>query len=85
MDYKINFKKSAIKDLKTIDKNICQSILSEIQKLSENPRPFGYKKLHNRDNYFRIRINNYRVIYQVQEQELIISVIKIGHRKDVYS
>lgn len=58
-------------------------IKSAIIKLSDNPRPIGSKKLKGRDGY-RIRIGNYRVIYEIFDTQLIINIINIGHRKDIY-
>ncbi|TAE38673.1 MAG: hypothetical protein EAY66_03650 [Sphingobacteriales bacterium] len=52
-------------------------------KLTENPRPKGYKKLNGREGY-RIRTGNYRIIYNIFNSELLIDIIILGHRKDVY-
>ncbi len=51
--------------------------------LSKNPRPNGFKKLKGRDGY-RIRVGNYRIIYNIFEKEVVIDIITIGHRKDIY-
>jgi mRNA interferase RelE/StbE len=51
--------------------------------LGKNPRPVGYKKLKGRDGY-RIRVANYRIIYEIIDQQLIVEVIALGHRKDIY-
>jgi mRNA interferase RelE/StbE len=58
-------------------------IVKAIQGLSKNPRPVGYKKLTGRQGY-RIRIGNYRVIYNIEDKILTVFVIDIGHRKDIY-
>ncbi|MDR0733603.1 MAG: type II toxin-antitoxin system RelE/ParE family toxin [Dysgonamonadaceae bacterium] len=55
-----------------------------IDSLENNPRPFGYKKLKNYDNNYRIRVGVYRVIYRIEDRELIVEVIKIEHRSKVY-
>ena len=62
---------------------IADPILNAISELENNPRPQGFKKLKGRDGY-RIRIGNYRIIYKIFEKELVIDVITLGHRKDVY-
>lgn len=51
--------------------------------LAENPRPFGFRNLKGREGY-RIRVGNYRIIYDIFDDELVIDVIQLGHRKDVY-
>ncbi|WP_194976607.1 type II toxin-antitoxin system RelE family toxin [Aquiflexum lacus] len=57
--------------------------LLSITNLKENPRPFGYKKLKGREG-FRIRTGDYRIIYEIFDSDLIIDVIALGHRKDIY-
>ena len=63
--------------------NITWPIIEAISGLEQNPRPVGYKKLKGRDGY-RIRVANYRIIYEIIDQQLIVEVIALGHRKDIY-
>jgi mRNA interferase RelE/StbE len=84
MSYQIEIKKVAVKFLKQIPEKISNKILIEIDALAENPYPPGYKKLKDTDNEYRIRIGDYRVIYSIYNEKLIIEIIKIAHRKDVY-
>ena len=81
--YKVNFSKKASKSLQDISESFYSNIKKSILSLSQNPRPFGYKKLKNREAY-RIRVGNYRVIYEIFDTELIIDIIDLGHRKDIY-
>ena len=81
--YKITFTKLAFKELSKIPEPFYLKIKSAIIQLSDNPRPIGSKKLKGRDGY-RIRIGNYRVIYEIFDTQLIINIINIGHRKDIY-
>ena len=81
--YKIEIKKSAIKELNSIPQKDIQKIITKIHFLSSNPKPQGCTKLTNREDY-RIRVGNYRIIYSINEDILIITVIKIGHRKEIY-
>ena len=83
--YKIIFQKSAGKALEKIPNSISERILLKINTLKENPYPQGVKKLVGSDSLYRIRIGEYRVIYSVFQQILTIEIIRIGHRKDVYS
>lgn len=52
--------------------------------MAENPRPSGVVKLENTDNQYRIRVGNYRVLYEIQDDVLIVKVVRVGHRRDVY-
>jgi mRNA interferase RelE/StbE len=81
--YKITFKKSVTKDLKSVSKSDIKKILLKIDSLTEDPRREGAVKLSGQDMY-RIRQGLYRIIYEIRDSELVIQVIKIGHRSDVY-
>lgn len=81
--YKVFFKKSVEKDLKTIPQKDLKKIIHRIAGLTENPRPTGCEKLTGQDRY-RLRKGRYRIIYSIQDNELTVWVVKVGHRKDVY-
>jgi mRNA interferase RelE/StbE len=81
--YTVVLTKKAQKQLDKLPDKIAQPILNGIEYLEENPRPVGNKKLKGREGY-RIRIGNYRVIYDIFDFELLIDVIALGHRKDIY-
>lgn len=83
MTYSLNFTKKAFKELEKINEPYYSAIRQAIQNLATNPRPNGYKKLKGRDGY-RIRIGDYRVIYEVFDSVLLVEVIDLGHRKNVY-
>lgn len=82
-NYKIVLSKKAQKQLDKLSDTIAFPIIDQIKLLSANPRPNGVKKLKDREGY-RIRIGNFRVIYEIIDSLLIIDVITIAHRKDVY-
>jgi mRNA interferase RelE/StbE len=84
MIYSIFYKRSASDELLKIPANNAHKVLSAINSLSETPRPQNSKKLKGSINVYRIRVGNYRVVYTIADSILIITVIKIGHRKDVY-
>ncbi len=75
--------KKAQKQLDKLSDNIAEPILKAIALLEETPRPIGCKKLKGRNGY-RIRVGNYRIIYEVFDSELIVDVIAVGDRKDIY-
>lgn len=79
--YKIVIKTSAIKELNRIPKKDIQRITSKIEGLAYDPRPQGCEKLSGQERY-RIRQGNYRIVYSIEDDILIVYVIKIGHRKD---
>ena len=81
--YELRFKKKAIKALTKINNPYYTSIIEAIDNLTENPKPFGYKKLTGRDGY-RIRVGTYRIIYDIFENQLIIEIVNIGSRGNVY-
>ncbi len=83
MTYNVTLKKRAIKALEIINEPYYSSIKEAIYSLAYNPRPTGYKKLKGRDS-FRIRVANYRIIYEIQDAILLVDVIDLGQRKDVY-
>ena len=82
-NYKVYLSRKAQKQLDSLSDAIAFPILTAIAKLEQQPRPNGCKKLKGRDGY-RIRTGNYRIIYEIKDFELIIDVIAIGHRKDIY-
>ena len=81
--YKILFKKSVEKDFKGIPKNDLAKILKRIETLAEDPRPPGCEKLTGQEKY-RLRQGRYRIMYSIQDDELTVWVVKVGHRKDIY-
>jgi len=82
-NYTVVLSKKAQKQLDKLSDTIAEPIIKVISDLGEDPRPAGNKKLKGRDGY-RIRIGNYRVIYDIFDSELIVDVIAVGHRKDIY-
>jgi mRNA interferase RelE/StbE len=81
--YKIYFKESIEKDFRAIPKKDLRKIILRIQALASDPRPSGYEKLTGQERY-RVRQGHYRIVYSIQDNELSVWVVKVGHRKDVY-
>jgi len=82
--YKITVTKTAEKTLFRLPKEIIPKIIAAIQALADNPYPSGCRKLSGHENIFRIRVQTYRIIYEVVKDTIEIIVLKVGHRKDVY-
>ncbi|MBI3359327.1 MAG: type II toxin-antitoxin system RelE/ParE family toxin [Nitrospirae bacterium] len=81
--YKITFKKSVAKDFRVIPNRDVKRILSRIDTLADNPRGEGCIQLSGQEQY-RVRQGLYRIIYEIQDDRLIVQVVKIGHRSSVY-
>ena len=81
--YRVIVKESVSKDLKKIPKKDVIRILSAIRTLAENPRPPQSKKLSGQDRY-RLRQGSYRILYSIEDDLLIVCVVKVGNRRDVY-
>lgn len=81
--YRVIIKKSVAKDLRGIPKKDVRRILSAIQELAGDPRPSGAKKLSGQDRY-RLRQGNYRILYSIEDDKLIVCVVRVGSRRDVY-
>ena len=83
MAYKITIKKRAMKALEKINEPYYSKIKTAIYNLADNPRPSGVINLTNRKGY-RIRVGNYRVIYDIDDKISLVDVDDLGHRKDIY-
>ena len=81
--FEVIFKQSVAKDLRQIPKKDVAKILKRIEALRAEPRPPGVEKLSGQEKY-RIRQGGYRILYEIRNNELIVVVVKIGHRRDVY-
>jgi mRNA interferase RelE/StbE len=83
--YKILVKPSANKEIDAVgQKKDRQRIVLRIQSLGENPRPLGCEKLAGHLDRYRLREGNYRILYSIDDEKLLVDVVKVGHRKDVY-
>lgn len=81
--YRIIFKKSVAKDLRQILKRDIQRILKRIDSLKEDPRPVGVEKLSG-DEKYRIRQGNYHILNMIEDEIITVTIVKVGHRRDVY-
>jgi len=83
--YRLLIKPSAAKEIEAIpSKKDRQRIVERILKLADNPRPPGCEKLSGQDKY-RVRQGRYRIVYTIEDNDLLVYIVKVGHRKDVYS
>lgn len=84
MIYAIKIDKKARKQLDSLPIPVQNRIERKIDDLAKNPRPHGAEKLSGEENLYRIRIGDYRVIYQILDKILLVLIVKIGHRREVY-
>ena len=84
MAYQVIIKPAAHRDIKKLARPDQIRIIKRLESLSENPRPSGTKKLRGAEDLFRVREGNYRIIYQIQDELLVVLVVKVGHRREIY-
>ncbi len=81
--YSILIKRSAARELESLPAKDRRRVTSRIQGLARNPRPPGCEKLSGEEKY-RVRQGNYRILYEILDNDLIVTVVKVGNRRDVY-
>ena len=85
MTYRIEFRPAARRDLKNLPRDVLDRVSRKISALTENPRPLGVEKLSgSEEDFYRIRVGDYRVLYEIQDKVLLIIIIKVRHRREVY-
>lgn len=84
MPYQVEVKSSAANEIRGIERGTQKRILAKIESLKTNPRPHGVKKLQGHDDFYRVRVGDYRIIYRIYDNKLLITIVKVGDRKDVY-
>jgi mRNA interferase RelE/StbE len=82
--YKLLIKPSAAKEIESASKKDRLRIIKRIQDLASDPRPPGCEKLSGQDDKYRVRQGTYRIVYSVSVASLVVCVVKVGHRKEVY-
>ena len=83
-EYDIEWKRSATKELRRLPKEVVARVLRTVEGLRTNPFPPGVRKLSGAERTYRVREGSYRIIYSVYTARLVVEVIRVGHRKDVY-
>jgi mRNA interferase RelE/StbE len=84
MPYNVSLTRPATKDLEALPKNVLKRVDAAILALADDPHPQGSKKLTGSEDLYRIRVGDYRIIYQVEGGELIVLIIRVRHRREVY-
>ena len=82
--YKVQLTRSAADFIRGQDRKVQRQLTNKLKKLKNNPRPPDCKKIMGGENLYRLRSGVYRIVYQVFDEKILVIVIRIGHRKDVY-
>ena len=83
--YSVFIKPSAAKEIEAVgQKDDRQRIVTRIRSLARDPRPFGSENLSGRADLYRLRVGRYRIVYSVGDAELVVLIVRVGHRKNVY-
>jgi len=82
--YTVEFTTAAAREVRKLDPHIRRRILSAITALQTDPRPAGVKKLSGYDDAWRIRIGDYRALYEIVDDTVLVTVFRVAHRRDVY-
>ena len=84
MRYQLEFTTSALRELRRLDARMQKRIAARTIGLCDDPFPSGVKKLQGLPGHFRIRVGDYRVIYRVDGQRVVVVIVRIGHRREIY-
>ena len=84
MAYKILFTPRAFRDLEALPDRDRVTIAKRFDGLAQEPRPSGVKKLEGSDDVYRLRVGDYRVLYTIQDRVVTVSIVRVGHRRDIY-
>ena len=84
MKYTVEISAPVRKQMKRMPNSDKKKILDKIDSLSDDPRPRGYKKLYYYTDFFRVRVGNYRIIYTIQDEQLVVVIVEVTDRRDAY-
>jgi len=82
--YTIDVSRPAEKQIRALDPRVRARIVKTIDALAGNPRPYGCRKMHGHENLYRARTGDWRVVYEIRDNVLLVLVVAIGHRRDIY-
>ncbi|MDM8545056.1 type II toxin-antitoxin system RelE family toxin [Candidatus Venteria ishoeyi] len=82
--YRIAFNRNAAKTFEKLERSLQKRILGKIEALAMEPKPLDSRKIMGMDNAYRIKVGNYRIVYDIFDETLLIEVLRIGHRREVY-
>ncbi len=84
MNYTIEISSLATRQIKKLPSETQIQVLATLAALTQKPRPDGVTKMKGEDNTYRLRVKNYRIVYEILDEQLIVLIVKVGHRREVY-
>ena len=84
MAYSVEFTPLAARQIRKMSRDVQKRIIDRIEELQEDPRPHGVKKLTDLEALYRVGVGDYRIIYQIRDKALVVLIVKVGHRREVY-
>jgi mRNA interferase RelE/StbE len=82
--YRVELRPAALRDLRKLEFAVRRRIGAAIDELAQTPRPVGVEKLQGQENRYRVRVGEYRILYEIEDRALLILVVRVGHRREVY-
>jgi len=82
--FRIEWKGSALRELKRLDRQVVSRVVAAVEALAADPRPIGVRKLQGAEHTYRIRVGDYRVVYEIVESRLVVCIVRVRHRSDAY-
>jgi len=82
--YAVFLKPAALRELRKLPEDIRRRVAARIDALAGDPRPAGIERLQGEADFYRVRVGDYRIVYQVESKALVVLVVRVGHRRDVY-
>jgi mRNA interferase RelE/StbE len=84
VSYEVEIAPAAKRQIKKLPRDVQQKLVAKLEELAFEPRPDGVKKLEGSENLYRLRLEKYRIIYEIQDSLLLVTVVKVKHRRDIY-
>lgn len=82
--YRIELRPAAVRDLRKLDTVVRRRLAAAIDRLAQTPRPPGVEKLQGQEDRYRVRVGEYRILYEIEDRALLVLVVRVGHRREVY-
>ena len=82
--YRIELTRAAERDLRGLSRDVLRRVDRKLQALSNDPRPHGSKKLEGSANTYRVRVGDYRILYEIEDTAILVLVVRVGHRREAY-
>ncbi len=82
--YRLELKTAAVRGLRNLPQDVQKRVVRKIEALGQNPRPAGVEKLKGLTDLYRLRVGDYRILYQILDKVLLVLVVQVGHRREIY-